>query len=176
MRTEAPPPCPPPCTSTAPCSTSYVSHTLRPTTSARGIDTVSPPRREPAFAPGDRTPRSRSFPDRVPGNPRQRQNRWDFFPGVTDRRARGLRNRAAIDEAKSVFDDDMCRLRKLRRRLPRLTTSLPTSTRFASLWNPAAHREKGGSERARQRRVDGADVRGDGRRCGGGFQARRRRR
>lgn len=31
---------------------------------------------------GDKQPRSRSFPDRVPGNPRQRQNRWDFFPGV----------------------------------------------------------------------------------------------
>ena len=28
---------------------------------------------------GDKQPRSRSFPDRVPGNPRQRQNRWDFF-------------------------------------------------------------------------------------------------
>ena len=30
----------------------------------------------------DKTPRSRSFPERVPGNPRhQRQNRLDFFPG-----------------------------------------------------------------------------------------------
>ena len=45
------PPCPPPCTSTAPCSTSYVSHTLRRTISARRVQPVSRPGREPAIAP-----------------------------------------------------------------------------------------------------------------------------
>lgn len=54
---------------------------------------------------GDKQPRSRSFPDRVPGNPRQRQNRWDFwdfFSRVTDRRARRVR---LPIRAKSVFGE-----------------------------------------------------------------------
>ena len=65
---------------------------------------------------GDKQPRSRSFPDRVPGNPRQRQNRWDFFSrGHGPSRAPGSR--------------DPCKKRFRRKNLSRrLTTSLPTST------------------------------------------------
>jgi len=52
---------------------------------------------------GDKQPRSRSFPDRVPGNPRQRQNRWDFFSRVTDRRARRVRSVRKAFSAKKPF-------------------------------------------------------------------------
>ena len=89
MRTEAPPPCPPPCTSTAPCSTSYVSHTLRRTISARGVEPVSRPGREPAIAPA-----VTNSPDRARSPIASREilvsakTGGIFFPGVTDRRAR----------------------------------------------------------------------------------------
>ena len=92
MRTEAPPPCPPPCTSTAPCSTSYVSHTLRRTISARRVKPVSRPGREPAIAPA-----VTNSPDRARSPIASREilvsakTGGIFFPGVTDRRARRVR-------------------------------------------------------------------------------------
>ena len=77
---------------------------------------------------GDKQPRSRSFPDRVPGNPRQRQNRWDFFSrGHGPSRGAGFKpesNQRPI-YSRSVEAKKRFRRKNLSRRL---TTSLPTST------------------------------------------------
>ena len=103
MRTEAPPPCPPPCTSTAPCSTSYVSHTLRRTISARGVEPVSRPGREPAIAPA-----VTNSPDRARSPIASREilvsakTGGIFFPGVTDRRARRVRQPRSAQKAFSA--------------------------------------------------------------------------
>ena len=103
MRTEAPPPCPPPCTSTAPCSTSYVSHTLRRTISARRVQPVSRPGREPAIAPA-----VTNSPDRARSPIASREilvsakTGGIFFPGVTDRRARAVQ--AGIEPATYLFE------------------------------------------------------------------------
>ena len=52
---------------------------------------------------GDKQPRSLSFPDRVPGNPRPRQNRWDFFfPG--SRTVARRRVQAGIEPATYLFE------------------------------------------------------------------------